>query len=567
MTASMPGNNGSSASVRARSKAPRSVALRVRHAIEYAALRMADETLGLLPYRAALALAWGLAAVSHWPSRRRPEAYRRIRAVYGAALSKAQVRRIAWISWRNLFFNAVEIARFPRLDDRWMKRHADFDELDRLRDGLAGGRGAIVAVPHAGNWDLAGIVTLHAGLPIFSIARRQKNPWSDAWLNRMRSSTGMGVVLNDAHLLRSVLRRLRGGMLLALLPDVRARSGGLPVPFLNGTAYWGTGAAVFARQTGALIFPAIIARDGWSRHRLRVFEPIAPDPALDKATDVRRMTVALAEVLNRVILDAPEQYFWYNKRWVLDPPDEVVLPTGERSTAPSPAKGPPRPLVLLDIDGTLLHARGGGRLAFQRALQAEFGWADDIAHIAFAGATDLDILRRIFQRHGLELDEAVAGRFFRRLALELDAVLAAEPPELLPGARELLAELNADPEVLVGLVTGNTGSCAHIKLRHAGLRGHFVIGAFGHEHADRTEVARLALRRARECAAGRPLAPVVLIGDTPADVAAARAIGATAVAVATGPHDAEALRRAGADRVLENLGDLEALRPLWRRGP
>lgn len=549
---------------------------RLRHVFEYAALRTIGGVLGRLPYRIALALAWGLAGVSYRASRRRrAEAYRRIRQVVGATLPETRVRYIAWIAWRNLFFNAVEMARFPRLGDRWIECHTDFADLDRLRAGLGGGHGAIVAVPHAGNWDLAGIVTHRAGLPIFSIARRQKNPLADAWLNRMRSATGMPVVHNDAHLLRAVLRNLRQGMLLAILPDVRARTGGVPVPFLNGTAYWGPGAALFSRQTGAPLFPAILVREGWTRHRLRVYDSIQPDPTRDKVDDIARMTAALAATLSRAILDAPEQYFWYNKRWVLDPPD---APSREdNATAPQPESSPSsafaptspdlssRALVLLDIDGTLLHARGGGRRAFQRALKTEFGWEDDIAYINFAGATDLDVLGRIFERHGRPLDNATAERFFRRLAEELDAALAEEPPVLLPGVRELLSELAADAHLIVGLVTGNTGPCARIKLRRAGIYGHFVLGAFGHEHADRVEIARLALRRARERTRGSDLDPVILIGDTPADIAAARAIGAKAVAVATGSYNTESLRCAGADVVVESLLDLTPLRRLWRR--
>ncbi len=227
-----------------------------------------------------------------------------------------------------------------------------------------------------------------------------------------------------------------------------------------------------------------------------------------------------------------------------------------RTTAGANDRAPNRiALLLLDIDGTLLYARGTGRIAFSRALRATFGWEDDIAYINFSGATDLDVLRQICERHGATPKGPEIERFFGHLALELDAGLTATPPKVFPGVRELLRALSADGDTLIGLVTGNTGECAQIKLRHAGLHGHFVLGAFGHEHADRVEIARLALRRADARAAGRPLDPVVLIGDTPADIAAARAIGARAMAVATGQHDAASLRAAEADLVVESLDD------------
>lgn len=214
-----------------------------------------------------------------------------------------------------------------------------------------------------------------------------------------------------------------------------------------------------------------------------------------------------------------------------------------------------RPLALLDIDGTLLDTRGAGRASFARALRAVFGWTDDLSWLSFAGATDLDVLRRIGERHGRSFAAEETDLFFERLASELDALLQTAPPAVFPGVRELLTAFGGIPGSILGLVTGNTEACARIKLRHAGLHGHFVLGAFGHEHGDRVEIARLAFRRAERHARGGRLEPVVLIGDTPADIAAARAIGARAVAVATGAYGVAALRAAGADLVVETLGD------------
>ncbi len=318
--------------------------MRVKHIVEYAALRAVVGVLGRLPYRAALGLMWGFAWIGHYIVRhRRAEARRRIRAVLGAAVPEARVRRIAWISWRNLCFNAVEMARFPRLSDRWLERHTDFREMERGRDLQRAGRGAVVAVPHAGNWDLAGVVASRIGYPIFFIARRQKNPLADAWINRMRAATGARTVLNDAHLLRGVIRHLREGRFMAILPDVRVRRGGIRVPFLNGVAYWGRGAAAFARQAGVAVYPVICRREGWTRHVLQTFEAIAPDPSLDEDADVERITRRVAETLDRAILETPEQYFWYNKRWVLDPPDPPPGRSESRSIPrpPGPGESPP----------------------------------------------------------------------------------------------------------------------------------------------------------------------------------------------------------------------------------
>jgi KDO2-lipid IV(A) lauroyltransferase len=296
------------------------MAVRLRHRIEYAALRAFAGLFRALPHRAALAAAWPVAALGHWVvGFRRREARRRIRSVLGASVSPRDIRRIAWISWRNLCFNAAELARLPRMDGAWFAARTDYADLGKAREALAPGRGLIFAVAHSGNWDLAGIGAHRAGLPVFFIARPQRNPLTDAYLNRLRTITGADVVANDASVLRNVIRRLRAGGLVAMLPDVRSRTPALALRFLGGTANIAGGIALFARHTDSPILPGFIERVGWTRHRLRLFDPVRPDPSVPKEEDARRMLQAVLDILDREVRAQPEQYFWYNKRWVLDP--------------------------------------------------------------------------------------------------------------------------------------------------------------------------------------------------------------------------------------------------------
>lgn len=217
-------------------------------------------------------------------------------------------------------------------------------------------------------------------------------------------------------------------------------------------------------------------------------------------------------------------------------------------------------LVLFDIDGTLLEVRGAGRRAFSRTIDHCFGWKNELKNIRFAGATDLDLFRKIAREHGHAPTAADEQKFCDRLTHELKIAIGEEgtPRTVFPGVPGLLEKLSGDPRCLLGLVTGNVESCAWIKLELVKLHEHFVLGAFGHEHADRIEIARLALRRAEEHA-GRTFAKKFLIGDTPNDVKAARAIGATAIAVATGAFTREELLAANADLVVTDLGDRRAL--------
>jgi phosphoglycolate phosphatase len=108
---------------------------------------------------------------------------------------------------------------------------------------------------------------------------------------------------------------------------------------------------------------------------------------------------------------------------------------------------------------------------------------------------------------------------------------------------------------MLGLLTGNGLRTAHVKLELAGLdRSRFDVGGYGDEHPDRDELARLALRRAEEGSGQR--FEVVVIGDTPNDIRAARAIAARAVAVTTGHYTRAQLEEAGADVVVDTLADV-----------
>jgi phosphoglycolate phosphatase-like HAD superfamily hydrolase len=155
-------------------------------------------------------------------------------------------------------------------------------------------------------------------------------------------------------------------------------------------------------------------------------------------------------------------------------------------------------------------------------------------------------------------------RFFKRLPVELEKASGNSDLVLYPGVRPLLETLSARHDVMLGLVTGNIAACARIKLRQFNLHHHFILGAYGDEHADRNEIAALALGRIRSrLPAGAVLGPLFLVGDTPNDIAAAGAIGAVSVAVATGKYSVDELRAAGADVTLPDLGDTRCVIQLF----
>lgn len=291
---------------------------KLKHIVEYAFLRGVGRLINILPYRAALGLVWCISMASLpflGGLMRRTRG--RLRQVFGQRFSERELAHISRRAWRNLCFNAVETFRVPLINAEWVKRVADHKDIHLVFDHMKDGKGAILAVPHMGNWEFAGVGTQLLGLKIMIIVRRQKNPLLDAYLNRMREYTGVEAILREAHSFAGIARGLKAGKVLAILPDLRAKANFVSVRFLGAIARIPAGMAAFARHAGVPIIPAFARRIGWSRHEWKGFEPIWPDPALDEREDWQRMTQYVMDCFDRAIREYPDQYFWFNGRWVL----------------------------------------------------------------------------------------------------------------------------------------------------------------------------------------------------------------------------------------------------------
>lgn len=210
--------------------------------------------------------------------------------------------------------------------------------------------------------------------------------------------------------------------------------------------------------------------------------------------------------------------------------------------------------ILFDIDGTLVDTHGAGRDAFTRAICETLCIIDDLRHISFAGATDLNVFHTLCEKHHITSNPDREKQFFQRLEEYLTDALHRDNMVLFPGVTELLDALTAHPQIDLGLLTGNAGNCARVKLAPFNLNHYFPFGAYGNEFAVRSDIARCALQRAIE-RSGNPNLRMIVIGDTPLDILAAQSINATSLAVATGQYSTEELHAAGADHVLPSLAD------------
>lgn len=289
------------------------------HVAEYAAVRSVCGLLAAVPHRAALALAWGPVRLA-WAlnGKLRAKTARRLRQALGAEKTAAELDRIAWLAFRNLAFTAVEGMRLPGTTRAWVARHMDLGEVEVVHEELKKGRGFIVAVPHMGNWELAGIALQSQGVNLITLVRKQKNPLMNAWLNRVRTATGVEAIDTRSREIGEVARKLNAeNKVLAILPDVRAKAGGVVVRYLGTETEIPAGVAHYAHEADVPVYTAEVVRTGWTKHGWRKTGCIAPDRNLPPEEDRRRILQYVMDRFDESVRAHPENYFWFNKRWVL----------------------------------------------------------------------------------------------------------------------------------------------------------------------------------------------------------------------------------------------------------
>ena len=213
-------------------------------------------------------------------------------------------------------------------------------------------------------------------------------------------------------------------------------------------------------------------------------------------------------------------------------------------------------LVLFDIDGTLVDCGPSVRRLFGDAMIEVFGTAGPIDSYDFCGRTDDEIVFGLTAAAGLPAAE-VSRRLplMKRLYVQwLDATLDPAEMRVLPAVTGLLDDLAARDDVCLALLTGNWQDGARVKLGRAGLDGYFAFGAFGDDQPDRLGLPPVALERAAAVTGRRwRMDECLIVGDSPADVACARAHDIPALAVATGRTPAEELLAAGPRWLVDDL--------------
>lgn len=223
---------------------------------------------------------------------------------------------------------------------------------------------------------------------------------------------------------------------------------------------------------------------------------------------------------------------------------------------------PETPTVcLFDVDGTLVTTDGAGRRAFQAALDELYGDGERMLNFDFAGMTDPGVAQRCLERGDVEpTPEAAEAIFERYLELLPTAIAESRGYTVHPGIHALLEQLHRieSERFALGLGTGNLERGARLKLDPADLNPYFAFGGFGSDAHDRGELIRAGAHRGAERLERDPeRCRIVVVGDTPLDVEAARDVGAEAITVATGGATTDELITSDPDHHFATLAEDE----------
>lgn len=289
------------------------------HRLEYLLFTAVTVVLQRLPERAAL----GVGALVGWIS---GSVFRIRRSVVLENLTRAFPeesaswrRRVATETYRHFGREGATLFRMRRLGPAQILERCEVGGLDLLSRAIEEGRGVVALTGHLGNWEMAGAATAASGFPLDVVAKRQANLLFDTYVRETRERLGMRVIY-QTEAPRSVLRALRERRVVALVADQNVLTGGLFVEFFGEEASTARGPAVLAARGGAEVAMMISRRlpGPAARYSMR-FVPVSYKRTSDPDENARRLLRAYHAILEDGIRAAPEQYFWFHKRWKTRP--------------------------------------------------------------------------------------------------------------------------------------------------------------------------------------------------------------------------------------------------------
>lgn len=292
-----------------------------RHRVEYALARTLERAVGALPEGVADAFGRRLGAAVYRLGIRRATVEENLRLAFPGA-TEAWRATIARKAYEHLGREAAAMLRLAKLDPQAVIDRTVPRGWDELEGALAEGNGCLLVTGHYGNWEIAAATVASRGVPISAIVRRQGNLLVDRRLDETRRRLGVETI-SQREAPGRVPRVLRRNGVVGIVGDQDARRAGVFVPFFGVPASTHRGPALFAIRFNAPVFACVARRLPGPGVRYEVSGTRVPVPRTgDLEADVRALTAELAARLEASIREAPEQYFWFHRRWKSRPQRE-----------------------------------------------------------------------------------------------------------------------------------------------------------------------------------------------------------------------------------------------------
>ena len=275
-----------------------------------------------LPKRWAMRLGGGIGVLFyHLVKKRREIALSNLQTAFRKHFTPAQCKAICKQSFINVGKTCIEFLRFPRLNADNIWREVTVEGAENLHAALAKGKGAIVFLPHFGNWELLSLV-YGALIPdrAKAIAFPLKNRLLNAYIWQYRERMSLKLIPRN-RAVRETLRALKSNQAIGFFADQNAGPEGVFVDFLGKPASAARAPAVLARKTGAPLLFSLSIRQPDDQHRVHISVPIQVEPSEDFERDIATYTRQMLKRLETYIHEYPEQWLWLHNRWKTQPPE------------------------------------------------------------------------------------------------------------------------------------------------------------------------------------------------------------------------------------------------------
>jgi phosphatidylinositol dimannoside acyltransferase len=271
------------------------------------------------PVAGTLAMVVGM-SLGRLGGQRREMYLRHIRRILGPDLSEAEAQdwvRRAFMSYAQYWFEA---ARLPSTPPSVVAQHMVIESgWEHVIDGMAAGRGVIMALPHVGSWEWGGYWLSIQGYPMVSVAEPVEPRELYEWFLDQRQAMGLTIFPLDDGVGTPLLRSLREGRLVGLLCDRDLVGNGVEVEFFGEKTTLPAGPALLALRTGAPLLPTAVYSGPGREHVGVIGAPLPVERSGRLRDDVARVTQLVATALEGLIQRAPEQWHVFQPNWPSDP--------------------------------------------------------------------------------------------------------------------------------------------------------------------------------------------------------------------------------------------------------